>query len=255
MKRLVQTLSIALPTLLLMTACHRDIPVDTIEIEPKSATLFVGETCDVTVRCYPEEATNLDELLVYSANKSVITYENGKVTAMGGGRAAVTATCGNVVAQSIFTVYQYKFTKNNKSYGIDYASGHNYYCSEPTVQEVEIILIHTDPNGDLQKFDVWVQAGQLGQELDFTKPITGWSYVGVYLNNNEDGYLVFASEDGTPSIHLADWSDPGNVTLTRGLLRVDNLGFSKYRIHADFELSNGYRFSTDWEGTSNMKTD
>ncbi|MGX8708342.1 MAG: hypothetical protein ACSW72_06265, partial [Bacteroidales bacterium] len=184
-----------------------------------------------------------------------ITYENGKVTAMGGGKAAVTATCGNVVAQSIFTVYQYKFTKNNKSYGIDYASGHNYYCSEPTVQEVEIILIHNDPNGDLQKFDVWVQAGQLGQELDFTKPIVGWSYVGVYLNNNEDGYLVFASEDGTPSIHLADWSDPGNVTLTRGLLRVDNLGFSKYRIHADFELSNGYRFSTDWEGTSNMKTD
>ena len=253
MKRLIQTLSLALLILLPAGACHREIPVLTIEIEPKSATLFVGETCDVNVRCYPEEATNLDELLVYSANEDIIKYQDGRVTAMGGGKAAVTATCGNVVAQSIFTVYQYKFTKGRSSYGIDYATGYRYFCSEPTVQEVEIILMHNEPNGDVQKFDVWVQVGQLGKELDFTKPIEGWSYVGAYLNNNEDGYLVFSSDEGDPSIRLADWGDPGYVTLTRGIIKVDYLGFTKYSIHADFELSNGYRFNTDWEGSANLK--
>ena len=99
-----------------------------------------------------------------------------------------------------------------------------------------------------------MQFDQLGKELDFTKAIEGWAYVGVYVNNNEDGYLVFSSPDGEPSIHLADWGDPGNVTLTRGILKVEHLHFTDYRIHADFELSNGYRFSTDWEGTASLKT-
>jgi hypothetical protein len=35
---------------------------------------------------------------------------------------------------------------------------------------------------------------------------------------------------------------------------VEHLHFTDYRIHADFELSNGYRFSTDWEGTASLKT-
>ena len=253
MKNLILQSSAFLLALLLAGACHRDIPVETVEINPTKATLFVGETCPVTVSWYPEEATNTDELQVYSTNETIAKYHDGAVTGVGKGDAAVTASCGNVMAQCRIKVYKDKFLKNGKPYGIDYATGYQYYCSEPTVQEVEIILVHSEPNGNYQKFDAWVQVGQLGQELDFTKPIEGWSYVGVYLNNNEDGYLVFASEDGTPSIHLADWSDPGDVTLTRGILKVEHLGFTKYRIHADFELSNGYRFSTDWEDSASLQ--
>ena len=249
------TLPIFLLLSLLPLSCQKDIPVESITISPGTATLFVGESREITVSCFPEEATNLDELQVYSTNEKIVQYQNGQITGVGGGDAAISATCGNVLSQCRVKVYKDKFLKNGMTFGIDYTTGYEYLNSEPTVQEIEIILVHNEPNGDLQKFDVWVQFDQLGKELDFTKPIEGWAYVGVYVNNNEDGYLVFASENGTPSIHLADWGDPGNVTLTRGLLRVDNLGFSKYRIHADFELSNGYRFSTDWEGTSNMKTD
>lgn len=234
-------------------ACHRDIPVETVEINPAKATLFVGETLPVTISWYPEEATNTDELNVYSTNEKIVTYQNGTITAVGKGDAAISATCGSALAQCIVKVYKDKFLKNDKSYGIDYATGYQYFCGEPTVQEVEIILVHSAPHGDFQKFDVWVQVSQLGKELDFTQPIEGWSYAGVYLNNNEDGYLVFASEDGTPSIHLADWSDPGDVTLTRGILKVEHLGFTDYRIHADFELSNGYRFSTDWEDSASLQ--
>ena len=252
-KRLLQSF-VFLLTLFPAGACHKEIPIDSIELNPTSMTLFVGETQPVTLRWFPEEATNTDELQVYSTNETIAQYHDGAVTGVGKGDAAVTASCGNVMAQCRLKVYKDKFLKNGKPYGIDYATGYQYFCSEPTVQEVEIILVHSAPHGDFQKFDVWVQVSQLGKELDFTQPIEGWSYAGVYLNNNEDGYLVFASEEGTPSIHLADWSDPGNVTLTRGIPKVEHLGFTKYRIHADFELSNGYRFSTDWEDSASLKT-
>ena len=251
-KRILQGFALLL-ALLPAWACHRDIPVETINLTPQKTTMFIGESIPVTISWSPEEATNTDEINVYSTNDKIITYQNGTVTAVGKGDAAISATCGNVLAQCRIKVYKDKFQKGKSTYGVDYATGYKFFCSEPTVQEVEIILVHTEPNGDLQQLDVWVQVGHLGKELDFTKPIEGWSYAGVYLNNNEDGYLVFASEDGEPSIHLADWSDPGDVTLTRGILRVDHLGFTDYRIHADFELSNGYRFSTDWEDTATLK--
>lgn len=243
---------LALLALLPMTACHREIPVDSIIINPASATLLVGESVNITVSCYPEEATNLDELTIYSTNESIASYRNGTVTAVGSGNAAITAACGNVLDQCYIKVYKDMFLKGGMTYGIDYATGWRYFNSEPTVQEVEIILVHQDPNGDLQRLDVWVQIDQLGKELDFTKPIEGWSYAGAYVNNNENGYLVFSSEEGEPLIRLADWGDPGDVTLTRGLLKVDNPQGNRYRIHADFELSNGYRFSTDWEDTANL---
>ena len=248
------TLPIFLLFSLFPLSCQKDIPVESITISPGTATLFVGESREITVSCFPEEATNLDELQVYSTNEKIVQYQNGQITGVGGGDAAISATCGNVLSQCRVKVYKDKFLKNGMTFGIDYVTGYEYLESEPTVQEIEIILVHNEPNGDLQKFDVWVQFDQLGKELDFTKAIEGWAYVGVYVNNNEDGYLVFSSPEGEPGIHLADWGDPGNVTLTRGILKVEHLHFTDYRIHADFELSNGYRFSTDWEGTASLKT-
>ena len=47
---------------------------------------------------------------------------------------------------------------------------------------------------------------------------------------------------------------PEGQDMSRGILKVEHLHFTDYRIHADFELSNGYRFSTDWEGTASLKT-
>jgi len=251
MKQGFHTFSLSLLLLLTAGACHREIPVDKIEILPRTATLFVGETCDITVNCFPEEATNLDELLIYSANESIIKYQDGTVTATGGGKAAVTASCGSVLAQSIFTVYKDKFTKGNTSYGIDYASGYLYTMGGSTVQELEIILVNTSPGGT-QNFKVWLKYDQLGQQLDYTKPLEG-TFVGVYANNNENGYLVYSSSEGTPMIVRADWSSAEGVTLRRGILQVDDLHYSKYRVHADFELSDGFRFSADWEGSANME--
>lgn len=239
--------------LVFASSCHRDIPVNDIILEPSSATLFVGETQEFTVRCLPDEATNTDELLVYSSNPSILTYENGVVTAQAQGNAALTAACGNVVTQARIKVYKDKLYKGKDVYGIDYASGHRYMMGQATPQEMDIELVHKAANGTTQQFRAWITMDQLGKDLDFTQPLEGGPFVGTYANSNEDGYLVYGSYEGTPMIVKADWSGADGVTLTRGILRIDqNGGPNKFRIHADFELSSGYKFGTDWEGSANM---
>ena len=253
MKRLFQSLFLLmLPALLLTAACHREIPVDTIRIEPASATLFVGETLDITVSCYPEDATNTDELMVYSTNERIASYQNGTVTARSTGTAAITAACGNVLDQCRIKVYKDKFQKGDNTYGVDYATGYLYQMGTGTTQELEIVLVHNDTDGSTQNFKVWLLNEQLGRELDYTQPLEG-TFVGVYTNNNEDGYFVYSSGEGTPMIVRADWSYADGATLARGILKVENPEANRYRIHADFELSNGYRFSTDWEDAASLK--
>ena len=70
-----------LAALLIPCACQKDIPVTDIFIQPASATLFVGESLDLSIQCYPEDATNTDELQVYSTNESIVSYANGRITA------------------------------------------------------------------------------------------------------------------------------------------------------------------------------
>ena len=235
------------------TACEKEVPVEWIEIEPNGATLFVGESMPFTITCLPEEATNTDELEVYTSNESIITWSNGVVTAVDDGRATLSAICGNAFEQVRITVYRYKINKGDASYGIDYATGYNYLMGTGTVQEMEITLIHQAADGSTQNFRAWVTCEQLGKDLDYTKPL-GDSFVGVYANNNEDGYLVYSSSEGTPFIVEADWTFT-DLTLKRGILRVDHIDGIRYKVHADFELSNGYAFNTDWEGLANMKTE
>ena len=49
-----------------LAACQRDIPVTDIYLEPTAKTLFVGESFDLHVQYLPEDATNLDEMQIYS---------------------------------------------------------------------------------------------------------------------------------------------------------------------------------------------
>ena len=252
MKRIVYFF-LLVPALLAMPACQRDVPVSDIFLEPTAKTLYVGDSFDLYVEYLPEDATNADELMVYSTNDKIITYNNGKVTAVGGGTAAITASCGNVVSQCRVKVYQYMIRKGGKSYGIDQASGYLYMMGMDSYQELDIVLTHQASDGSTQNLKVWLTKDQLGKDLDFTQPLEG-AFAGVYANNNEDGYFVYSSGEGTPMIVTADWSFT-DATLVRGQLRVDFVPSYQYTIHADFELSNGYCFSTDWNGLVGMKTE
>lgn len=238
--------------ILAAAACQKDIPVADIRIEPASATLFVGESVNLSIQCSPEEATNVDELTVYSTNESIVSYSGGVATARDGGSAAITASCGSVLAQCRIKVYKDSFSKGGKTYGIDYGTGYLNMESEASPQSIEIDLIHeAEPR---QTFQMYLRYPQLGQDLDFTKPLSD-AFVSVFAGNNEDGYSVFAMEEGGPLIVTADFSDAPGVTLVKGNLRLDQNTGRRYKVHADFELSNGYRFFVDWEGIANLTVD
>lgn len=254
MKRFFILFSV-LTVALAAASCEKDIPVTGIEVDPSSATLFIGESIPVSVRYTPEDATNADEILIYSNNEKIISWDanSGIVTAKAGGTAALNAECGNIVSQCLVKVYANKFQKGKNTYGVDAATGYNYLMGTSTPQELEIILTHTSGSGT-QNLKVWVTVAQLGKDLDYTKPLSD-TFIGVYANNNEDGYLIYSSSTGDPMIVRADWSDAGGVKLVRGNLRVEHLQFTQYSIKADFELANGYRFGTDFSGNVSMKTE
>lgn len=235
-----------------VAGCHQDVPITEIVVDPTSATLFVGESFDLHVQYLPADATNSDEIQIYSSNEKVATYENGKVTAKDAGTAAISATCVNVATQCKIKVYKYALHKGSKTYGIDYAHGYQLMMGEATPQALELYLVHNAADGTTQNLQFWIRTEQLGKDIDFTKD-AGDALISVYANNNEDGYCIYMSEDG-PVIVTADWTSTG-FTLKRGILHVEHTQFSNYLVRADFELSNGYRFSTDWEGNVSLKVE
>ena len=66
--------------------------------------------------------------------------------------AAVTASCGNVMAQCRLKVYKDKFLKNGKPYGIDYATG--YLMFQVDDDSLSLSSVHAD----YQNFNGWNDA-------------------------------------------------------------------------------------------------
>ena len=73
------------------------VEVSKIELSQTSLTLFEGDTVQLTATVYPENAT--DKTVTWSSSDtSVVTVDNGKITAISIGSATVTASSGNVTA-------------------------------------------------------------------------------------------------------------------------------------------------------------
>jgi hypothetical protein len=240
--------------MLLLSGCKKtSILVDKIEFDPEYAKLFVGEEQTFTVNCFPSSATNLEDLVITNSNPSVATFENGKLVAKSGGSTTLAAICGEVKAKADITVYSGWFTKGEKKYGVDIASGYYFTMGESTPQEMEMTLTNYLANGDTQNFWFWLKCENLGKTIDFLQDMKE-SQVSVQLNNNEDGYCVpyYSEDEGRPVVKLADWGDT-DVTLTKGLLTVTKTGSASFKVEADFALSNGYTFTAQWEGSPIMK--
>ena len=239
----------------LLTACHKkptEILVDRIEFDPSQYGMFVDDRQDVTVKCYPANAGNLDQLTISISNPEVANFKDGKLTALAPGTCKLIARCGTVSAQAPITVYSGYFTKGGKKYGVDSASGYLITMGESTPQEMEMTLTYNEAGGDTQNFWFFIKCSNLGKTINFMENMDE-SLVSVQKNNNEDGYCVpYAQEDGTPVVKLADWGDT-DATLAKGTLRVDDLGSSRYKVSADFVLSNEYTFSAEWEGVAIMQ--
>ena len=79
------------------------VVVSKIEFSEKIISLTIGDTHKLTATISPEDAT--DKTLTWeSSNTNVATVENGKITAIGGGYAIITAKSGNVQAKCTVTV-------------------------------------------------------------------------------------------------------------------------------------------------------
>lgn len=243
---------------LLMCACHKNTPsanlVSRMEFDSPVYGMFVDEQVEVSLKCYPENASNLDQLAISNSNPAVADFQNGRLTAKASGTSVLTATCGNVSAKATVRVYSGWFTKGGKKYGVDSASGYYFLESEPSPQSLQITLTHTLDNGQEEHFWAMLEYTNLGKTLDFTQNVDE-SQVAVYLNNNEDGYCIYGDEDGKPVLRTADWSDPGDVSLLRGILKVTDQTNDRFNVEADFELSNGYVFGAQWEGSVSMQTE
>ncbi len=241
----------------LLAACHKkpiEIKVERIEFAPAQYKMFIGDEQDVTVQCYPNTATNLDQLSISLSNTEVAGFVNGKLKAKAAGTSALQARCGDAYAQARVTVYSGYFTKGGKKYGVDSATGYYITMGESTPQEIQLTLTYYDESGDTQNFWLDVKCSNFGKTIDFLKDMDG-SMVSVQMNNNEDGYCVpYAREDGTPAVVLADWGYT-DATLVKGLLTVESPATGRFKVSADFALSNGYTFTASWEGTAAMKTE
>ena len=80
------------------------IAVSGIVLDPTEATLTEGETLYLTATVSPSNATN--QTVTWSSSNTAVAVvdSNGKVIAMGEGRAAITATAGDHSAMCIVTV-------------------------------------------------------------------------------------------------------------------------------------------------------
>ena len=247
--------------LFVVAACTKpqpELPVNKMEIDPASIQFFPGDVQEVNVLCYPEHATNLDQLVVFVSNTNVADFQNGKLTAKAPGAATLQARCGDVSAQARITVYSGYFTKADKKYGVDTASGYYIMMGESTPQKIDLTLTHLtgemDGNWEVtQSFWFTIPYNRLGEEIYFLEDMLDYQ-VSVQKNNNEDGYCVayYSEELGRPVVKLADWGDT-DVTLTKGLLTVTKTGSASFSISADFALSNGYTFKAEWEGAPIMQ--
>ena len=100
MRNLLSTLLVAIATVFFLVSCEPEpdpvpqvIKVEKVTIDPSSVTLNVGETTTLTASVSPSNAT--DKTVSWlSTNTSVVTVSNGTVTAVGEGRAEITATAG-----------------------------------------------------------------------------------------------------------------------------------------------------------------
>lgn len=245
--------------LCLLCACNKkpqENLVNKIEFAPSALKMFVGDQQAIEVKCYPETATNLDQLVISNTRPEVATFQNGLLTALNGGNTQLWARCGSISGILSVKVYDGWFTKGGVKYGVDMAEG--YYTGmdtpEGTPKDMELTLTCNETGGDTQNFWFSISYSRLGETIDFLTDM-GECMASVQKNNNEDGYCVaYPGEDGVPVIKLADWGYT-EVTLTKGILTVTSPSTGYFTISADFALSNGYTFTAEWSGNPSMKRD
>ena len=91
---------------ILFLACDKaqeEITVESVSLSQPSAEMFVGESLQLEATVLPADAVN-KTISWSSSNKTVAMVEDGTVTGVGEGEAAITAKAGDKEATCIVTV-------------------------------------------------------------------------------------------------------------------------------------------------------
>lgn len=98
-----------------VTVLKKTIPVSSVTLTPASLTLIQGESTTLAFSVSPADAT--DQTATWSSsNSSIVTVEDGKVTAIREGTATISVNCGGKSADCTVTVSN-NTTGNNEGTG------------------------------------------------------------------------------------------------------------------------------------------
>lgn len=112
-----------------VTVTAKNKPVTDVALSQTSLSLEVGQAVELTATVYPADATN-KAVTWESSNPSVVSVENGKVTAVAVGTARITvitddgsktAYCAVTVSQQVITVESVSLNKNTLTLYIGYS--------------------------------------------------------------------------------------------------------------------------------------
>lgn len=209
------------------------IDVSSIEVDPTSLSLDLGETAMVRATVLPENATD-PSVSWSSSDESVAEVQSGRVRAVGPGTARITATAGTRTASCQVTVsipvssVQLDVTSVTMSKGeelqltatVEPANATfeelNWESSEPTVATVDRTGKVLARRGG--KTIIKVTAGNLSASCEVFVPVaaTGISLdASVSVNKGETKQLTLHVEPEDATERDAEWSssDPATVSV------------------------------------------
>lgn len=170
----------------------KEIPIEKITFNNSNDTVAVGESKDLSVSIYPQNATN-KTLNWTSSNSSIVTVDNGKINGITSGTATIIcASNDGVSAECEITVPAVETNDNVKP------------------------ILYTG-NGDKVISNVNIPAGSYYAELTHNGKRNFISK--LYYGEKSYDYFSLSNEIGACSLQVALY-DNGNAAINNGMLEV-----------------------------------
>lgn len=174
--------------LIFLTGCTKDVKAVALSFTEETANLIVGDTKTVTPVIVPENAT--DVVLEWSSsNNSIVTVNNGLITAIAPGVADITISFANLRASLRVTV-------SLQTYTVTFESNGGTTIANQIVNEDGQATKPSNPTKAGHIFLGWYNA-DLSESYSFQTPIV--SNITLYAKYSVNNYLVsFNPDNGDP---------------------------------------------------------
>ena len=194
------------------------LPVTSIELSiNEDLELLVGDTRDIIATAYIDSEICSSAIIEWeSSDSSVAIVSKGKIVALGGGCATISANCGEITKSLNVFVAKRITAKNVNSFSEEYVNvyGRSYITNEKlnfdhSANAVELAIIGTSLSVDIES--------------------TTNSYMRVFIDNDAEGKRISVSA-GTKTYKVAE-------NLTNGYHKIRIVKVTE-SLHASWDLSN-----------------